>query len=424
MAQNLAVESSTLPSGLRVVTDAMPGLATASLGVFVAAGSRHEDEAEQGLSHLLEHMAFKGTRRRDARAIAQAIENAGGDLNAATSVEHTAFYARVLREDCGLALDVLSDILTGSLFDPAELEREKDVILQEIAGLQDTPDEWAMDLFNAAAFPDQPIGRAILGTPEKVRGFDRDAIEAYLNRHYGPGSLVVAAAGAVDHDEIRDLAARLFGDLPATAAPPAVGARYIGGESLVTKKLEQTQVMLGFEGRSYSDPQNYAAHLFANAVGGGMASPLFQEVREKRGLAYSISAFHWAFLDSGLFGFEAATSARQTRELVEVSLACLAEAVERLGEDDLARAKAQTKVGLLTALESSAARAEQIARQTMIFGHVLTREEMIRRIESQSLAQVRAAGAAMLRTPPTVAILGAARKAPGAAEAAALLQGV
>lgn len=420
----MAVESSELASGLRVVTDAMPGFETASLGVFVAAGSRNEREEEQGLSHLLEHMAFKGTQRRDARAIAEAIESAGGDLNAATGVESTAFYARVLREDCGLALDVLADILTQSLFDPVELEREKDVILQEIAALQDTPDDLVMDLFNAAAFPGQPIGRAILGTPDIVAGFDRDAVQAYLSRHYGARALVVGAAGAVDHAQVLDDAERLFACLPLARPTAMAPATYVGGEALVAKKLEQTQVVIGFEGRAYADPQNYAAHLFANAIGGGMASPLFQEVREKRGLAYSISSFHWPFLDTGLFGFEAATSARQTRELVDVALACLADGAHSLTEADLVRAKAQAKVGLLTALESSSARAEQIARQTMIFGRVLTREEMIGRIDALSLEEVRAAGAAMLRSPPTVAILGGARKAPGAAEVAAQLAAV
>ncbi len=420
----MAAETTELASGLRVVTDAMPGLETASFGVFVGAGSRDEREAEQGLSHLLEHMAFKGTRRRDSRAIAEAIESAGGDLNAATGVESTAFYARVLRKDCSLALDVLADILTDSLFDPTELEREKDVIFQEIAALQDTPDDLVMDLFNAAAFPNQPIGRAILGTPETVAGFDRDAITAYLRRQYGPRAVVVAAAGAVNHAQVRHEAERLFDRLPVAPLPAMTPATYVGGEALVAKKLEQTQVMIGFEGRSYADPRNYAAHLFANAVGGGMASPLFQEVREKRGLAYSISAFHWSFLDSGLFGFEAATSARQTRELFEVALATLAEAAHRLNEADLLRAKAQTKVGLLVALESSSARAEQIARQTMIFGRVLTRDEVIGRIEALSLEEVRATGAAMLRSPPTVAILGGARKTPGAVDVAAQLAGV
>ncbi len=420
----MAVELTQLPSGLRVVTDAMEGLETASLGVFVAAGARSESQAEQGLSHLLEHMAFKGTARRDARAIAEAIESAGGDLNAATSVESTAFYARVLREDSGLALDVLADILINSLFDPRELEREKDVILQEIAALQDTPDELVFDLFNAAAFPGQPVGRAILGTPESVRRFDRDAIRTYLQRHYVAPNIVVAGAGAVDHRKICDEAAEKFGLLPTAAPVASTPAHYVGGEIKVAKRLEQTQVVVGFEGLAYADPQNYAAHIFANAVGGGMASILFQEVREKRGLAYSIAAFHWSYLDAGLFGFEAATGGREVKELVSVSLDALAEAAHGLSEADMSRAKAQTKVALLTALESSSARAEQIARQIMIFDRVIPRQEMIEKIDRLSLADVRAAGASLLRTPPTVAILGATAKAPGAAEISARLAGV
>jgi predicted Zn-dependent peptidase len=420
----MAVEFTQLPSGLRVVTDAMDGLETASLGVFVAAGSRHEDEAEQGLSHLLEHMAFKGTARRDARAIAEAIESAGGDLNAATSVESTAYYARVLREDCGLALDVLADILTASLFDPEELEREKGVILQEIAAMQDTPDDLVFDLFNAAAFPGQPIGRPILGEPDGVRRFDRETIKTYLRRHYSAGTCIVAAAGAVNHGEICEEAQERFKTLPAAAPIPLVPATYVGGESLMSKKLEQTQVVIGFEGLAYADPGNVAAHIFANAVGGGMASRLFQEVREKRGLAYSIASFHWSYLDSGLFGFEAATAGRDVPDLVRVGLDVMAEAAHGLEEADMARAKAQTKVGLLTALESSSSRAEQIARQIMIFGRVLTRKELIEKIDVLSLADVRAAGAALLRTAPTVAVLGATRKALGAQDVTAHLAGL
>ncbi len=420
----MAVEASELSSGLRVVTDARPGLETASLGVYFAAGSRHESDDEQGLSHLLEHMAFKGTRKRDARAIAEAIENVGGDLNAATSVENTAYYAKVLRGDCGLALDVLSDILTQSLFDAGELEREKQVILQEIAALKDSPEELVFDLFNAAAFPDQPIGRAILGTPKSVKKFSRAAIQSYLDRHYTAGNCVVAAAGAVDHAQIRDQAESFFAALPKTAPAPLLQAQYRGGEAIVGKKLEQTQIVVGFAGLSYADPGNYAAHIFANAAGGGMASPLFQEVREKRGLAYNISAFHWSFLDCGLFGFEAGARDRDVGEVIAVGLDVLAGATRSLTAADMDRAKAQTKVALLTALESSSSRAEQIARQVMIFGHVLSQAEMIGKIDALTLDDVRQAGAARLRSPPTVTILGAAKKPLGASDVAARLAGI
>jgi predicted Zn-dependent peptidase len=420
----MAVEATTLSSGLRIVTDAMSGLETASLGVYFAAGSRHESAAEHGLSHLLEHMAFKGTARRDARAIAEAIENVGGDLNAATSVENTAYYAKILREDCGLAMEVLADILTQSLFDPQELEREKQVILQEIAAMQDSPEDLVFDLFNAAAFPDQPIGRPILGTAQGVKGFSRGAIKTYLDRHYTAQNCVIAAAGAVDHAAISSHAEALFENLPRHEPAALAPARYLGGEVLVSKRLEQTQVVIGFAGLSFSDPANYAAHIFANAVGGGMASPLFQEVREKRGLAYGVSAFHWSFLDAGLFGFEAGAQASDVRELISVGVDVLAQASQNLGETDMARAKAQTKVALLTALESSSSRAEQIARQTMIFGRVLGQGEVIGKIDALTLDDVREAGASLLRTPPTIAILGGIKKAVSAADIAARLSGV
>src|SRR5579863_6780223 len=239
----MSVEVTTLPSGLRVVTDAMPHLKTASLGVFVGAGSRHELTHEHGLSHLLEHMAFKGTRRRSARDIAEAIENAGGDLNAETGVEQTAYLARVLGEDARLALDILADILTDSAFDPAELEREKGVILQESGAVEDTPDDLIFDRFTAAAWPEQPIGRPILGTRERVGSFNREAIDGYLRGHYQAGGAIVAAAGALDHGEIVDLSARCFERLGRGEASPASPASYRGGEIMIKKPLGQTHVV-------------------------------------------------------------------------------------------------------------------------------------------------------------------------------------
>lgn len=406
----MSVEITTLPSGLRIVSDAMRDLETASLGVWVAAGSRHEAAQEHGLSHLLEHMAFKGTRRRSARAIAEEIETAGGDLNAATSVEQTAYYARVLAADTGLALDILADILTESVFEPAELEREKDVILQEIGAVEDTPDDLVFDLFNAAAYPEQPIGRPILGTPEQVASFDRTSVAAYLDRHYCAPVTVVAAAGAVEHSRIVEEAAQRFGTMAPKGGPAAVPAGYRGGDRRLQRKLEQTHIVIGFEGRSFHDPGNYAAHVFANAVGGGMSSRLFQNVREQRGLAYEIYSFHWPYADTGLFGFYAATAPRDVAELMPVALDCLGQAAQNLTEAELERAKAQMKVSLLAALESSAARAEQIARQLLAFGRVLPREEIIGEIDRLTLADVRRAGSALLGTPPTVAAVGKVAK--------------
>ncbi len=402
----MSVEITTLPSGLRIVSDRMEHLETASLGVWVAAGSRYERTDEHGLSHLLEHMAFKGTRRRSARDIAEEIESAGGDLNAATSVEQTAYYAHVLAADAPLALDILADILTESTFDADELEREKDVILQELGAVEDTPDDLVFDLFNTAAFPDQAIGLPILGTPDHVRSFDRKRIAAYLQARYRTGGMVVGAAGAVIHAQIVEAVAKTFAHLPVQPVESALPARYIGGERRLKRKLEQAHIVIGFEGAAYADAEHYALHVFTNAVGGGMSSRLFQEVREKRGLVYAINAFHWGYSDSGLFGIYAATGSQQIAELMPVALDCLARAAVDLTEAEMQRSKAQLKVALLTSLESPAARSEQIARQCLAFGRILTRAEMIDKIDQLGIEEVRRAGAKALRSAPTVAAVG------------------
>lgn len=421
----MSVEITTLPSGLRIATQKMAHLETASLGVFVGAGSRHERTNENGLSHLLEHMAFKGTRRRSARDIAEEIETAGGDLNAATSTEHTAYYAHVLASDIPLALDILADILTESTFDSAELEREKGVILQEIGAVEDTPDDLVFELLNAAAFPDQPIGRPILGTREHVSGFGRESISSYLDAHYRAGVTVIGAAGAVDHALICDEVERRFGRLSSQGidAKP-VPARYQGGDIRLKRRLEQAHIAIGFEGTGFAHEDFYALQIFASAAGGGMSSRLFQEVRESRGLAYSIHAFHWGYSDTGIFGFYAATSARDIAELLPVALDCLGQASLDLTEAEVRRAKAQMKVSLLAALESPSARCEQIARQLMAFGRVLSRDEIIKAIDRLDAAQIRAAGARALRSTPTVAAIGPVAKAFSSRRAALRLRGL
>ena len=412
----------TLPSGLRIVTDSSPHLRTAALGIFVGAGSRHERDEEHGLSHLLEHMAFKGTRRRSALQIAEAIENVGGDLNAETSAEQTGYFAHVLREDSDLAMDVLSDILTDSQFDPEELAREKNVIVQEIGAVEDTPDDLVFDMLTAAAWPDQPIGRPILGTREGVSGFDRGAINAYLKRHYRARSTLVVGSGSVEHDELVAMASARLTSLGADEGEPPAAARYIGGETLAKKPLEQTHVVVGFQGRGFRDVDHDAAQVFASATGGGMSSRLFQEVREKRGLAYSIHAFHWAYAEAGLFGFYAGCAAKDAGELMAAALDCLSEATQSLGEAEIKRAKAQMKVSTLAALESPGARAQQLARQVFIYGRVLTLEEMTARIDAIDVAHVRAAGAAMLASAPTVAAIGRVGKVIGAEKVARRLR--
>ncbi len=392
----MSARTTILPSGLRIVTDPSPHLRTASLGIFVGAGSRDEALEQHGLSHLLEHMAFKGTRRRNALEIAEAIENVGGDINAETGAEQTGYFAHVLSEDVDLAMDVLSDIITDSQFDPEELAREKNVIVQEIGAVEDTPDDLVFDLLTAAAWPDQPIGRAILGTREAVAAFDRSAIDAYLAQHYRAGATVVVGAGAVEHESLVALAEARLSALGGRDGKPPSRARYMGGETLAKKPLEQTHVVVAFEGRGVCDIDHDAAHVFAAVTGGGMSSRLFQEVREKRGLAYSIHAFHWAYADAGLFGFYAGSAAKRAGELMVAALDCLAEATLRLDEVEVARAKAQMKVSTLTALESPGARAQQLARQMFVYGRALTLEEMTARIDAINVADVRRAGARRL----------------------------
>ncbi|GJE43330.1 M16 family metallopeptidase [Methylobacterium soli] len=411
-----------LRNGLTVATEAMPGVATATLGVYVGAGSRHERADENGLSHLIEHMAFKGTETRSARRIAEDIENVGGEINAATSVESTSYTARVLGEDAGVALDVIGDILTRSTFEAGELAREKGVILQEYAAVEDTPDDVVYDAFTEAAFPDQPIGRPILGRPETIQSFDRAGIEAYIAREYTPDRMVLAAAGAVEHAAIVEAAERHFGDLAPSRAPAAVAGSYGGGERRLQRKLEQANLVIGLPGLSFRDDGYYALHIFAQVLGGGLTSRLWHEVRETRGLAYEIQAFHWPFSDCGLFGIGAGTSGTDLPELVDVTLAATVKAVDDLDTIEIARAKAQLKVALLSALETPGGRIERNARQFLAWGRVIPSAEVIAKVDAVTVEDVRAAGRTLLTGAPTLAAIGPIRKLPSLDRIAAQLR--
>jgi len=396
-----------LASGLTVVTDAMPHLETASLGIWIAAGSRHEEASENGASHLLEHMAFKGTARRSARAIAEEIEAVGGDLNASTGFESTGYYARVLANDVPLALDILADILTAPAFDPDELAREQSVIVQEIGAANDAPEDLVYELFQKRAFPDQPLGRSILGTPQTVRAQSPATLRAYMGKHYRAPRMVVAAAGAVDHDRIAEDITRRLAPIAAGGNSAAVPARYAGGVEIGVRDLEQAHVVLGLEGRSYHAPDFFAVQIFGNVLGGGSSSRLFQEVREKRGLCYSIYAFHAAYADTGTFGVYAGSDPADSRELLDVVIAELADAADRAERVEIDRAKAMMKVSLLTALESSGARADQIARQIIVYGRPIPLDELVQRIDAVTVEDVRTAGRALIAGGrPTFAGLG------------------
>jgi predicted Zn-dependent peptidase len=403
----MTVETTRLDNGLLVATEAMPHIESAAIGVWVGAGSRSEREGEHGISHLLEHMAFKGTKRRTARQIAEEIEAVGGELNAATSVENTYYYARVLGDDVALAADILGDILLESEFDPEELKREQHVIVQEIGAADDTPDDKVFDLFQGAAWPDQSIGKPILGTVDTVRGFGAPALRAYLGTHYRAPQMVLSAAGALDHATVVALAEEKLAGLPTAGGPDDPPARYFGGERREERDLQETQIVLGFEGRRYGSDDYYAAQLLASVLGGGMSSRLFQEIRESRGLCYSIYAFHWGFTDTGLMGVHVATGEGDVPELVDVLTAELAKAAAAITDAEVDRSRAQMRAGLLMSRESAASRASQMARQILVYGRPLTMQEILSRIDAVAAADVRRVAEEIIRgTPPTLAAIG------------------
>jgi predicted Zn-dependent peptidase len=403
----VSVERSQLKNGLTVISHAMAEVETTSLGIWIGAGSRSETLGEHGVAHFLEHMAFKGTARRSARDIAEEIEAVGGELNAATGVDSTAYYARVLRKDVPLALDILSDIILDPRFDRSELSRERDVILQEIAAAMDSPDDIVFDLVQEAAFPDQPVGRPILGTAKSVVRFKRAHLGAYLSTHYHGPNMVLAAAGAVDHASLVAEAARRLGSFDAGTAPKPERAVYAGGVRRSEKPFEQTHLVLAFEAPAYRDANYFTAQILAGALGGGMSSRLFQEVRERRGLCYSIYAFASGLSDSGTFAVHAAGGPERAHALIDVIREELLKAAERgFHEDEIARVRAQLKMGLLAGLESSSARADQLARQILIHGRPLTTAELIEKVEQVQAADVQALVAALLASPVSLATVG------------------
>jgi predicted Zn-dependent peptidase len=416
----MSVAVTTLKSGINVVTDTMPHLETASLGVWVNAGSRDEHRDENGISHMLEHMAFKGTRRRTARQIAEEIEAVGGDLNAATGAETTAYYARVLKADVPLALDVLSDILSEPAFDRDELAREQSVIVQEIGAVADAPDDLIFENLQSVAFPDQPLGRSILGTAKTVRSFDAARLREYLTRNYRGPEMVVAAAGAVDHQAVVAEVERRFSSFNGPGTPLPEPASFGGGTHVEERDLEQVHIALALPGVPLKDPAIYSLQAFTNVLGGGMSSRLFQEAREKRGLCYSIYSFHMPYSDVGMFGLYAGTDAADTSELMRLIVDEIADAAETLSEPEIARAKAQMKAGLLMALEGSGERIGQLARQMITQGRPIPVDELVAKIEAVTAESARAAGRALLTSgKQATAVLGLGS---GLASAAAIAE--
>ncbi|MEP9397098.1 pitrilysin family protein [Mesorhizobium sp. KR2-14] len=403
----MGVEVSRLSNGLTVATETLPSIESVAMGVWVKSGARNERDDEHGMAHLLEHMAFKGTNKRSAFQIASEIENVGGEINAATSVETTSFYARVLADDVPLGLDLLADILTESKFDPDELEREQHVILQEIGAAHDTPDDVVFDHFTETAFRHQTIGRSILGTPETVKSFTSKQLHAFMERQYGAEQMVVVAAGDVKHDVfVRDVERRLGSFRSKADGIVPQFANYVGGDYREHRDLMDAQIVLGFEGRAYHVRDFYASQVLSMILGGGMSSRLFQEVREKRGLCYSVYAFHWGFSDTGIFGVHAATGQTDIARLVPVIIQELERASESISQEELDRARAQYRAGLIMSAESASSRASQIARQILLFGRPIAKEELMERLGALTVDRLTDLSGRLFSTKPTVTAVG------------------
>jgi predicted Zn-dependent peptidase len=409
----MSARITTLDNGLRVVTEAMPWVETVSLGAWVDVGTRNEPAEINGVAHLLEHMAFKGTERRSARAIAEEVENVGGHLNAYTSREQTAFYAKVLKEDVALGVDILSDILQHSTFDPEELERERTVIIQEIGQALDTPDDVIFDKFQERAYPDQAMGRPVLGEAEIIKTIGRDAVAGYMHQHYSADRMVLSAAGAVDHDRLVELAQRSFNALPDYRGEPVEAARYQGGDLREDKDLEQVHLVLGFPGVSYADDEYYVASTLSTILGGGMSSRLFQEIREKRGLVYTVYSFASSYADGGIFGVYAGTGEDEVEELMPVLCDELVKAADTMTEEEVARARAQLKASILMGLESTSARCEHVASQLLIYGRPIEVPELVRKIDEVDLGAVQRLARRTFAGAPTFTALGPIAKVEG-----------
>lgn len=403
---NTTVRITTLDNGLRIISDEMKQVETASAGIWIEAGSRHETAKMNGVSHMLEHMTFKGTQHRSAQDIAEEVENVGGHLNAYTSRENTAYYAKILKEDLGLAVDVVADLVQNAVLDEKELERERGVILQEIHQAQDTPDDVIFDLFQDACFPDQALGRPVLGPAEGVSNMERTDIIDYMNNRYLTQSMVLSAAGNLEHDKLVDLAQHhILGTHKGENEGYSPGA-YQGGEIRESRDIEQAHLMLGFEGLTYSDEDFYAASVMSMILGGGMSSRLFQEVREKRGLVYSVYSFVSSYADTGMFGIYAGTGSKETAELIPVVCDEIGKICQGITDQELLRAKTQMKASVLMSLESTSSRAEQLARQLLVFGREIPTEETVSRIESINSDAILRVAKRIFSSTPTLAALG------------------
>ena len=395
-----------LGNGLRVASRSMPSVETVAVGLYADVGSRHEAARVNGIAHLFEHMLFKGAGGRSARELSEAIEDVGGDLNAATDREGTSFTASLLAEHLPLGIELLSDMVLRPHFDPGDLAREKEVVLQELGEARDTPSDLIFDELWAVAYPDQPLGRSILGNEASIAAITTDDLHGWRTDQYRTGSLYLVAAGKVDHEALVRLAEARFAGLPEGVIDPAEPARFAGGRRAGRARADQAHLAAAYAGPAQRDPDYYAARLFADLVGGGASSRLFQAVREDRGLAYSVWASMHPYRDTGIFHVYAATARREAAAAATLIDEVVAEAVEGATPREFERARIQAKASLLMSLESAWGQAAYVARQLSVHGRLVEPSEVVSALERVTLDQVREAGGRMLAGPRASATMG------------------
>lgn len=400
------IKITTLKNGIRVVTEHLPRVETVSLGAWVGVGSRYETREENGISHFLEHMAFKGTTTRSALDIARAVEDVGGYINAYTGKDMTGYYVRLLKEDMDIGLDIISDIFQHASMDEKELNTEKGVIIQELNMYKDQPEAVVEQNFNLTAYPNQPFGRDIGGDAEVIRAMTPKKMLEYMHRQYTSDRVIISASGAVDHDDFVAKCEKLFVDVNTHPGQMAVPAHYVGGDSYETKAHEQVNLLMGFEGVPYGAKDYWTLKVLSVILGGGMTSRLFQEIREKRGLVYTVHASADSDADTGMFSIYAGTGEKQVAELMPVLCDEIKKCAISLTEDEIARAKTQIKARLVMQDENPSSHADKNARMMLHFGRVVSEKEILLAVKKVSRADLSKCADKLFSQKPTVAGLG------------------
>ena len=405
------MQLTTLDNGLRVASRPMQSVETVAVGLYVDTGSRYESARLNGLAHLFEHMVFKGAGGRSAREISEVVENVGGELNASTDRELTAFYASLLAPDLPLGVALLADLVRRPHFEPKHLKLEKKVVLQELAEARDTSSDIVFEHLQEAAFPDQPIGRSVLGSEQSIDAIEVADLHDWLSSHYVPGRLILVAAGKLQHDRLVELADRHFGTMAASPAEQACSARFVGGSRIEQRRAKQAHIALAMPAPRWGATDAHAAQLFADVVGTGSSSRLFQQLREEQGLAYSVAAGAQHYSDCGIFWAYAATSPNDAEWAQNEVERVLSEAVEGLTQAEVDRARALAKAGMMMSLESCWGQASYLASRILREGKLTEPAAIVARLDGLSLDDVRDAGRAMLSGPRATAGVGG--KSPG-----------